>query len=369
MTRSSLSYNTITDHLVRLYQCQPFERRGIAHPVIVFHPSESQVYDIDSLLDPWLPAPETRDFTVYDYSYLHDLQNSKPALYDGATFTLKRIKQHPLKLRGQRGRYFDMLATCAALERELHDAAAAGMLRAPARSAYHRQVAPPDALLRGDKRSAAIGIGALTVFNDGGEYRAILARRSQATAFDSNMFHVLPAMMFGPTTTDFSDRREWSVKHQILREVLEELFGMPEEFSPQRWDFFYDHPALQYLLNLLERGKAQICATGIILNLLTLRPEISALLLIHDPAWHARVAAADSDMPLVTADETLSGSVVMAPIASDEEFLSRFPPDLHLSMPAQATATMWLGIDKARREIAKQACASSPGMPCSRGIS
>lgn len=368
MTRSSLSYKTITDHLVRLYQCQPFVRRGITHPVVVLHPSDSQVYDIDSLLDPWLPAPETRDFAVYDYSYLQDLQNSKPALYNGATFTLKRIQKNPLKLRGQTGHYFDMLATCAAFERELDDAAAAGMLRTPARATYHRQATPADALIYGDGRSAAIGIGALTVFNDGHEYRAILARRSQATAFDSNMFHVLPAMMFGPTTNDFSDQREWSVKHQILREVLEELFGMPEEFSPQRWDFFYDHPALQYLLNLLERGKAQLCATGIILNLLTLRPEISALLLIHDPAWYARVAAADSDMPFVTADETLSGSVVMASISSDDGFLSRFPPNLHLSMPAQATATMWLGIDRARREIAKRARAAPPGLPCSRAI-
>ena len=368
MTRSSLDYSFITDHLVRLYQCQPFETRGIAHPVIVFHPSDSQVYDIDSLLDRWLPAPENRDFATYDYSYLHDLQNSKPALYNGATFTLKRIQENPLKLRGQIGSYFDMLATCAAFERELDAAAAAGMLRTPARATYHRQVTPLDALLRGDGRSAAIGIGALTVFNDGAEYRAILARRSQATAFDSNMFHVLPAMMFGPTTANFSDRREWSVKHQILREVLEELFGMPEEKSPQRWDFFYDHPALQYLLNLLERGRAQICATGIILNLLTLRPEIGSLLLIHDPTWYKRVATADSDMPLVTADETLSGSVVMAPISSDDEFLSCFPPNLQLSMPAQATATMWLGIDRARREIAKRAMASSPGLPSSRAI-
>ena len=368
MTRSSLNYKTITDHLIRLYQCQPFVRRGIAHPVVVLNPSDSQLYDIDSLLDPWRPAPENRDFAAYDYSYLQDLQNSKPALYNGATFTLKRIQKNPLKLRGQIGNYFDMLATCAAFERELHDAAAAGLLRTPARSTYHRQVAPLDALLHGDRRSAAIGIGALTVFNDGCEYRAILARRSQSTAFDSDMYHVLPAMMFGPTTANFSDRREWSLKHQILREVLEELFGMPEEISPQRWDFFYDHPALRHLLNLLERGKAQICATGIILNLLTLRPEIGALLLIHDPAWYARVAAADSDMPLVTADETLSGSVVMAPIANDDEFLSCFPPDLHLSMPAQATATLWLGIDRARREIATSAGASSPGLPSARGI-
>ena len=354
MPLTNLNYQTITNYLCRLYECQPFRRHGIAHPATVFYPSERQIHDVDSLLDPWLPTPEKRDFTVYDYSYLHDLQNSKPALYNGATFTMKRIRQNPLKLRGQIGAYYDMLATCAAFERETRAAGEAGMLRAPARAAYHRDIAPPDALLHGDKRSAAIGIGTLVVFNDGKSYRAILAKRSQATAFDNNLFHVLPAMMFAPTTADFADPREWSVKHQILREFLEELFGLPEQCRPQRWDYFYDHPALRYLLDLLENGNAQLCTTGIILNLLTLRPEISTLLLLHDPAWHARVSAADSDMPLVTAAETLSGSVVMAPIDTDADFLAQLPPDLYLSMPAQATATMWLGIDRARQVIASR---------------
>ena len=224
-------------------------------------------------------------------------------------------------------------------------------MRTPLRTAYHRQVPPDVALLRGVGRSAAIGIGTLTVFNDGDVYRAILAKRSQSTALDSNMFHVLPAMMFEPTTAVFADQREWSVKHQIFREILEELFGLTEESAPKRWNYFYDHPALRYLLGLLETGKAKLRVTGLILNLLTLRPEISALLLIHDPGWYARITAKDSDMPFQTADETLGDSVVMAPITTDESFLTNFPPDLHLSMPAQATATLWLGIEQARREI------------------
>lgn len=355
MLLDNLAYKKLTDYLRRLYQCQIFTRNGIEHPVTVYYPSATQVYDVDSLLDPTLPVAESRDLAVYDYSYLHDLQNSKKGLYNGATFTMKQIRENPLRLRGRIGRYFDMLATCAALERESQAAAEAGLMRAPLRTAYHRPVAPDAALLRGVGRSAAIGIGTLTVFNDGDVYRAILAKRSEATAFDSNMYHVLPAMMFGPTTADFADRREWSVKHQIWREVLEELFGLPEESAPKRRDYFYDHPALRYLLRLLETGMAQLCATGIILNLLTLRPEISTLLLIHDPEWQARITAKDSDMPFQTADETLGDSVVMAPITTNEGFLAHFPPNLHLSMPAQATATMWLGIEQARRELGIEA--------------
>ena len=351
MPLDSRDYKNMTDYLQHLYQCAPYTRAGIEHPVTVYYPADWQIHDLDSLLDSTPPSTETRDFAVYDYSYLHDLQNSKPGLHNGLTFTLKSIREKPLKLRGALGRYYDMLATCAALERELRDAVAQGWMRAPSRATTHRGVQPADALRRGAKRSAAIGIGTLTVFNDEGEYKALLARRSDATAFDSGLYHVLPAMMFGPTTADFSDAREWSVRHQVLREVLEELFAMPEQRSASRWDFFYEHPALRALLSLLDSGAAQLCASGIILNLLTLRPEISTLLLIHDPAWYQRVTAPDSDMPLMTADETLSESLVAAPILDDEAFLSRFPADLHLMMPAQAAATMWLGIDLARRLI------------------
>ena len=344
-------YKNMTDYLQRLYQCEPFSRGGIEHPVTVFYPAAWQIHDVDSLLDRSLPAPAARDFPFYDYSYLHDLQNSKPGLHDGQTFAMQALRLKPLRLRGVIGHYFDMLATCSALERELRDAVAQGWMRAPSRAAYHRQVPPTDVLTRGIGRSATIGIGALTVFNDGDGYKALLARRSAATAIDSGMVHVLPAMIFQPTTADFADQREWSLKHQILREVLEELFNFPEQAQPPRWDFFYDHPALLYLLGLLESGRAQLCATGIVFNLLILRPEVSTLLLIHDPDWYRRITAPDSDMPFATADETEGGSVVLAPVDSDEALLAHFPPDLHLLMPAHATATMWLGIDLARREI------------------
>ncbi len=351
MPLDNRDYKNMTDYLQHLYQCEPFSRDGVEHPVTVLYPAEWQIHDVDSLLDPTPPTPESRDFAFYDYSHLHDLQNSKPGLYNGPTFTMKSLRKKPLRLRGAIGRYYDMLATCTALERELRDAVAEGWMRAPSRATYHRHIPPAEALTRGLRRSATIGIGTLTVFNDGEGYKALLAQRSAATAIDSGMYHVLPAMIFQQTTANFADRREWSVKHQILREVLEELFNFPEQLQPPRWDFFYDQPALLYLLDLLDTGGAQLCATGIVLNLLTLRPEISTLLLIHDPEWYHRITAPNSDMPFATADETLGGSVVRAPIDDDEAFLAHFPQDLHLMMPAQATATMWLGIDLARREI------------------
>lgn len=352
MPLDTYDYKNMTDYLQHLYQCTPFSRGGIEHPVTVYYPTEAQIRDVDSVLDLYPPTQEDTDFAVYDYSYLHTLQNSKPSLFNGRTFTLNFIRQNPLKMRGSLGHYFDMLATCATLEHELRDAVAEGWMRAPSRATYHRHVDPQEAILRGTKRSGAIGIGTLTVFNDNGTYKTILARRSNKTAFDSGMYHVLPAMMFQPTTPDFSHpEHEWSIKHQVLREVLEEMFNMPEELDATDWDFFYQHPAMVYLQELMNTGRAQLYVTGIILNLLTLRPEVSTLLLIREPDWYARITAPDSDIPFMTADETVKDSVMVAPMMTDSEFLAHFPDNLYMRMPAQATATLWLGIDLARKEI------------------
>ncbi len=345
-------YKNLTDYLQHLYQCKPYTRNGIEHPVTVYYPSEAQIRDVDSILDPYPPVQEDTNFAFYDYSYLHTLQNSKPSLFNGRTFTLNFIRPNPLRMRGALGHYYDMLATCASLENELRDALEQGWMRAPSRAQYHRHVEPQEAILRGIGRSSAIGIGTLTVFNDNGTYKTILARRSDKTAFDSGMYHVLPAMMFQPTTPDFRHpEHEWSIKHQIMREVLEEMFDMPEQLDPDQWDFFYQHPAMVYLQDLMATGKAQLYVTGLILNMLTLRPEVSTLLLIRDPEWYARITAKDSDMPFKTADETLSDSVVVASMMTDSDFMEHFPDDLYRRMPPQATATLWLGIDLARQEI------------------
>ena len=352
MQLDSRRYGIVTEYLLDLYQCRPFTRRGIDHPVTVYYPDEEQASDVDSVLDPSLPRRESRDYAAYDHGYLRELKNAKGDLYNGLTFTMQHLNERPLRLRGAVGRYFDMLATTAALDRELRADAVEGRIRASSRVAYHREVDPKSALRCGLKRSATIGICTLVVFNDQGTYKALLARRSEKTAFEERMVQVLPTMTFQPTTPDFANAQEWSIRHQVLREVLEELFDVPERPQTTEWDYFYRHPALVYLQELLQSGKAQLDLTGVVINLLTLRPEVATLLLIRDPGWFARISAADSDMPLRIADEFERDSVTSVPIMDDAELLDHYcSGELHLKMPVHVTAVLWLGVDRARGEI------------------
>lgn len=344
-------YDLMVHHL-RVYYPQPYySAAGVMHPLMWYAAAPEQQDDIDSVLGRWSDE-HPKVFPIYDYGYLGTMRNSGRTVYDGTTFILKSLKRKPLKIDAALGGYFDMLATCAALERELRDAASEIYIRLPFRSLYHRNIAPVIALKSGKGRSAAIGGACLTVCNRGGEYVALLGRRSGNAATDPGFYHLLPAFIFQPMGNTVQEG-EWSIRHHIEREFLEELFAMPEERAPERIDYFQSHPALVNLHAMMAQGDAGLYFTGISMNLLTLRAEISALLIIHDPRWYETITAADSPTPLNVLEEAYAAEFI--PIVSDEGILTALPPDVHTRMPPQATAALWEGVRLAREKIAQYA--------------
>lgn len=340
-------YDLMVHHL-RVYYPQPYYTAvGVMHPLMWYAAPPEQQGDIDSVLGRWVDE-RPKDFPVYDYGYLGTMRNSGRTVYDGTTFIFKTLKRKPLKIDAALGGYFDMLATCAALERELRDAASEIYIRLPFRSLYHRNINPAVSLKSGKGRSAAIGGACLTVCNRKGEYVALLGRRSGKAATDPGFYHLLPAFIFQPMG-DTVHEGEWSIKHHIEREFLEELFAMPEERTPERIDYFQSHPALVHLHEMMARGDAGLYLTGVSINLLTLRPEINALLIIHDPDWYDHVTASDSPTPLNVLEEAHAAEFI--PIATDEEILAALPEHVHTRMPPQATAALWEGVKQAREKI------------------
>src|SRR5262249_52682087 len=147
--------------------------------------------------------------------------------------------------------------------------------------------AVPDPVCDGSRRSAALGISTLLAYYDNDELTLMLRRRGKkSVAAHIGMLHVVPSFMFQPATCDLD--HEFSVKHNLFREYLEELFNRPEpEENEGDWRYFYGDPRLEYLLGLLRDGKADIYLTGFAVNLLNLRPEICLLLYIKDPEWYS----------------------------------------------------------------------------------
>lgn len=350
---ASKAYSNMTDYLSGLYGNILFQRGGLQHPITVFQPDAWQIDDVDSILaEAPRSAVNRESFLIYDHGHLQSLQNAGRSLFNGTTFSYKGLRRSPLKLYATLGKYYDMLATCGALERELRDSALDRFIRLPARAQFHRQVGPNEALSSGRGRDAAVGVATLIVFNDNGVYKAILAQRSRRAATDPLFYHVIPAFIFQPSDDSFQHAGEWSVRHQIYREYLEELFGMAENTAPERDDYFAQHPALLDLQSRMARGGAALYLTGLVLNLLTLRPEICALLLIHDPDWFPAISQGGEWT--IHAAESEDGRLITVPIENDEAFLGALPPDIHLTMPPQAVGAVWLGIDLAREKLARK---------------
>ncbi|MEM9953959.1 MAG: hypothetical protein AAF846_20285 [Chloroflexota bacterium] len=340
------AYTLLTDYLTRYYDAPLYQQHGMSHPVIWYSASPEQATDIDSILGHFnqdLPSQDKMSF--YNYAHLHTIQNSGRNLFNGTTYIMRRLRTNPLRIDGGFGTYFDMLATCGALEIELLDVIERGMVRLPMRSQYHRDLDAQTSLTSGKGRSATIGGVMLTVFNDEGVYKAIVSQRTAQHATDPNALHLLPAFIFQPMdkTRIASD---WTFKHHLYREYLEELVGM-EEGDPD----MNTHPAFKDLQAMEADGQASIQLTGIAFNMLTLRPEIGAVLVVHDPTWWQAMQTGERGYSLQTPEATRA-SLRYLPIADDEIVLSHLPENYHLTMVPQAIPALWQGIESARLLIA-----------------
>lgn len=342
------TYSLITDYLSRFYDVALFTRHGVAHPVVQYDPPPAQRNNVDSVLghlttDPTLPD----DMAFYNYAYLHSLQNSGRNLFNGTTYTLRRLQTgKQLRIDAGIGSYFDMIATSIALERELLDVISAGMVRLPMRAQYHRTLDAQQTLRTGKGRSAALGGVVLVVFKhpDDNQYYALVSQRTAQHATRAGALHLVPAFMFQPRDAAHADT-DWTFKHHIYREYLEELVGMPENTT----DSMAAHPALTDLQTLENKGQATIQLTGVSMNLLTLRAEISALLLIHDAKWWANLQSGEHGYHLETPES--AGALLQVPIATDDALLAALPKHYYTHMVPQAIPALWAGVDAARTAI------------------
>lgn len=332
----------IADFLHQLYQdaegYTAFERHGQRYPVAVFYPHPDQINNVDSLLVATPPHTQEQTFDFLARAHLDHLLASGRRLEDKPTFVLDHLETTPyLKISARVGTYFKMLMTCDALDVEMRAYFAnptGGAL--PYRSTIQRR----DVLINGTGRSATIGMTTLVVFQQNGAYHTLVGQRSGQTAIEPGRFQVIPAGVFQPVSEDIAG--EWKLSQHLEREILEELFGLPEPHPPiANPRYFAEHPAYLHLQNLIAQGQASLHLAGVAMNLLTLRPEICTVLLVRDPHWI-------TSLPLEGSWE-VGQQLHFAPIAADADILACFPPDFANRMTPQGSAALWLGVDLARQ--------------------
>jgi hypothetical protein len=202
-------------------------------------------------------------------------------------------------------------------------------------------------------RQAALAISALVMVRTEVEQGVIISLRSRkGVAVHSNLYHVAPSGMFSIETDETA--KEFSVRHAVFREYLEELFGL-RSGAPMRYDHFYENRNLLYLKELLKKGDAIFLITGLVVNLLNLRPEICVMLYIDNPEWFAN---------------HLGGREGLTRLSLSEEFEPNRCSFVPLSRLFQAewlkvenlvppgAAALFLGLDAAKKQGWMQLCQS-----------
>jgi hypothetical protein len=269
-------------------------------PVGVLPLDPRAVDDPDALVGELVPRPADRP--VLEPRVVEAIKRRGSGIWDGTTFSLSRLAfagANVASIDAYIGSYFDMVSSADYLEYELLAAidrgrGPVGLSNLPAREAALSSFdAPRACLVNGGGVDAVLAVSTLVVYAREGRYWMLCDVRSGRVAEYGNLYHVAPSFIFQPVTslTGHNLAIEWRVTHNVYREYLEELFDVPEvehAAGAVAADYFYDHPNLLFLRELLRSGAARLRGTAVIVNLLNHRPEICTLLLITDEGWFQR---------------------------------------------------------------------------------
>jgi len=305
--RAAISRKDLLLFLRWKYHKEPIlERAGYVYPVAIYPAPKLQREDLRSVLKSFLVKDEENDKPLIDRSEYIDIVNSlKPGKgltlgkeVNTLVYAMKFLEiDDKIQLECKLGRYFTSYRSSEVLEWEIRSSI--NKLKGtsekhfsdfndqlPLRKYLHEKVSNP--VVDGTGRTAAIGTSVLIAYNDNGVIKLLTKRRSsKGVPLRAGLLHVIPSFMFQPTTNEVDD--EFDITHNIYREYLEELFNLPENFAKNRHPSYFDSDKrLIYLKKLVAAGNASLYFTGITVNLLNLRPEICALLLIRTPEWYEK---------------------------------------------------------------------------------
>jgi len=372
LERVRLAYHDprLLDYLAARYApYRLLQRGGERYPVVFFPAGPAQRARPESVLGPLSPAmPPDNSYVVDDPAYRDAIATlnlfSLPATVDRLTITMERMRHDAggIEIAARNGKFMASARTCEILDWEIRSAIA-GLATAagaeaigekvPLRNALHATVADP--VLDGSGRSAALAITCLIVYRRAGAYYALMRKRGKrGSPLYAYMYQAVPSFMLQATDARWL-RHEYSLVHQISREYLEEVYSYPEPANVvDDPDYFYHEPQFQRLHEMLARGTAQLYVTGIGMNLLNLRADICALLVIHDERWFIE-SQTNPTCQFRFNDEwetaiarpgtdAYVGAIPIDPSASDEEVLRVSHLSQRETTPAGAAA-WWGGLD------------------------
>lgn len=192
-----------------------------------------------------------------------------------------------------------------------------------------------DVLFSGIRRYSLFSVQCIVVFKDknSNEYKTLLMKRStdpDKVAAKLGYYQFLPAGGFELYEKELIHSLEmikenYSLRKAIFREYLEEVFddndfkAVNSTTNAETTDRILNHPQINYILDLINEGKATMNLLGVVVDLVSLRHEISFVLRVDDEKFSQESFCPNDEF---TRDKSLS-SKIRIPLKEAEALLCK----------------------------------------------
>ncbi len=141
-------------------------------------------------------------------------------------------------------------------------------------------------------RCSGLGVEAITLFQQDGDYRFILHQRSSRdVAIGEGLMHIVPAGEFQPSSdSDVMIEKDFDIWKTIMREYYEELINPSISSEKIRYEIDWDNDSPFKEFNQLRKeGKIKLFFLGFIIDPLSLKPEILTAIVFSHRAFHESI--------------------------------------------------------------------------------
>lgn len=163
----------------------------------------------------------------------------------------------------------------------------------PRRKKIHENQSLNDLMIKGDNRHSLLSVQMIIVAysKKRNKYCTLIFKRSDKVALKPNYYHIVPAGGYEifeqeDTTHSYIIRENFDIELALFRELIEEIFNGKDfegNDTGEINDIIYKHPDVVDIINMLEKKTAYLQFLGNVTDLMTLRQELSFLLLVDDP--------------------------------------------------------------------------------------
>lgn len=165
----------------------------------------------------------------------------------------------------------------------------------PYRKKVHNGKTQTEVITTGCNRHSLLSVQMLVVYFDEylEDYRVLVFKRSKDVAIKPNYWQLIPAGGFEifeqqETTNPYIIRQNFDVGLALFRELVEEVFN-GKDFQNTKTgevnEFINKHKDVVQIKEWLKTGEAALEFVGNVVDLVSLRPELSFLLVIDNPEF------------------------------------------------------------------------------------